>query len=93
MSENDRESTVPALKVLFFSLLQEAAGGQKQIAWPVEPSGTTVASLLVEFYARWPELKAWDGQIRVAVDLEYVARDHLVKPGQEMALMPPVQGG
>jgi molybdopterin converting factor small subunit len=94
MSGNDSEMTTAAFStILFFSLLQEAAGGEKQIDWPIDPGGVTVADLLAELYARWPELSAWDGQIRVAVDLEYVDRDHTVKPGQEIALMPPVQGG
>jgi molybdopterin converting factor subunit 1 len=28
-----------------------------------------------------------------AVDMEYVDRTHLLKPGQEMAIIPPVSGG
>ena len=44
-------------------------------------------------YAEWPGLREWDSRIRVAVDLEYVGRDHPVQEGQEIAVMPPVQGG
>ncbi|MDA0812832.1 MAG: MoaD/ThiS family protein [Verrucomicrobia bacterium] len=94
MSGNDNETRGAASStILFFSLLQQAAGGEKQVDWPIAPPGVPIAELLGDLYARWPELSAWDGQIRVAVDLEYVDRDYIVKPGQEIALMPPVQGG
>lgn len=94
MSENDSETTgATSSTILFFSLLQEAAGGERQIDWAINPRGMTIAALLADLYARWPELSVWDGHIRVAVNLEYVDRDHIVQPGQEIALMPPVQGG
>ena len=80
------------VRVLLFSVLQDAAGGQKEVELEIVPD-TTVDDLLGELYVRWPELRKWDGQIRVGVDLEYVNRSHLIKPGQEVAVMPPVQGG
>jgi molybdopterin converting factor small subunit len=52
-----------------------------------------VASLLAELYERWPALSSWDGRLLMAVDLEYATRETQLIPGQEVALMPPVQGG
>ena len=40
-----------------------------------------------------PKLREWDGNILVAADLEYVDRDARLRDGQEVAIMPPVQGG
>jgi molybdopterin converting factor small subunit len=81
-----------SVRVLFFSVLQDAAEGRKEIEWEVRP-GLSVAGLLEQLYCQWPELRKWDGQIRVGVDLEYVERDCQLRPGQEVAVMPPVQGG
>ena len=91
MSENQKPKTT--IKVLFFSVLQDAAGGEKEIEWPLVSDSMTVAELIRDFYNRWPGLEAWDSQIRVAVDLAYVDREHVIRAGQEIALMPPVQGG
>ena len=80
------------VRVLLFSVLQDAADGQKEFEWPHEP-GMTVETLLGQLYTRWPELRRWDGQILVGVDLEYVERRRELRSGQEIAVMPPVQGG
>lgn len=85
----------PALRLLFFSSLRDLSGAE-EIEWPWPPlsgSAPTVATLLAEVYDRWPALAAWDARVLVAVDLAYAARDTLIQPGQEVALMPPVQGG
>ncbi|MGK0187916.1 MAG: molybdopterin converting factor small subunit [Verrucomicrobiales bacterium] len=93
MNSSNNEANEPSMKVLFFSVLQDAAGGEKQIDWPLTGESLTVAELMLEIYDRWPDLKQWDAQIRVAVDLEYVERSHVIRGGDEIALMPPVQGG
>jgi len=79
------------LKVLFFSILRPIVGGE-EIEVEVADSAN-VGTLLTTLYETYPDLKDWDGKIRVAVDLEYVDRDHPLAPGQEIAIMPPVQGG
>ena len=88
MSDHQKDT----LRVLFFSVLQDAANGEKECDWVCDPN-MTVEVLLEQLYGRWPELRKWDAQIRVAVDLEYVERARMLRPGQEVAVMPPVQGG
>ena len=79
------------LKVLFFSVLRSLVGGD---CVELElPAGATVQDLLEVLQDRFPELREWDGKVRVAVDLEYVEREHVLSGGQEVAVMPPVQGG
>ncbi len=83
------------LRLLFFSTLRDLTGMEHiDWPWPPEPGrAPTVATLLTELYARWPALAAWDTRILVAVDLAFAGRDTPLRPGQEVALMPPVQGG
>lgn len=67
-----------------------------ELAWPWPPTTgapPVIASLLAELYTRWPALAPWDGRLLLAVDLEYATRETPLLPGQEVALMPPVQGG
>ena len=79
-------------RILFFSLLRDVVGSE-EIEWEIPEEGITVADLLEQLGARWPDLNGWGAKILVAVDLDYVNREAVVKPGQEIAIMPPVQGG
>lgn len=53
----------------------------------------TVADLLGELYRATPALRDWDGSILVGVGVEFVERDHVLRDGDEVSIMPPVQGG
>lgn len=79
------------LRVLFFSLLRDVTG-EKEIDWEL-PIDATVEGLLESLYTKWPPLREWDGKVLVAADLNYVTRDAVLRDGQEVAVMPPVQGG
>lgn len=83
------------IRLLFFSSLRDLTGVEEiDWSWPPTDGGeATVAQLLREVWARWPALEAWDARLLVAVDLAYADRSTVVRAGQEVALMPPVQGG
>lgn len=55
--------------------------------------GATVRDLLDEIYARHPALRVHDKTILVGAGVEFVDRNHVLKPGDEIAIMPPLQGG
>ena len=55
--------------------------------------GATVRELLEVTYAKRPALRAHDKSILVGSGVEFVDRNHKLKPGEEIAIMPPVQGG
>lgn len=55
--------------------------------------GTTVEGLLNELFQRAPGLEAWNKHLLVAAGIEWVQRDYVVKSGEMISLMPPVQGG
>lgn len=83
------------VKILYFAWLRERVGvGEEQRAPPVEVA--TVAALIAWLAtqseghgAAFADL----GLIRAAVNQDYVAFDHPIKAGDEIAFFPPVTGG
>jgi MoaD family protein len=57
------------------------------------PQGATVRELLEEIYTQKPALHAHDKSILIAAGLEFVDRNYKLKSGEEISIMPPVQGG
>lgn len=57
------------------------------------PDGSTAADLLQIVYAKTPALRDWDKSILVASGLDFVERDYVIEPDDEISIMPPVQGG
>jgi sulfur-carrier protein len=55
--------------------------------------GATVRDLLEKIYAHQPALRSHDKSILIGAGVEFVDRNHKLKPGEEIAIMPPVQGG
>ena len=77
--------------VQFFSRLRDLVGVQ-EVELDV-PDATTAADLLEIFYSRTHALRDWDKSILVAAGVEFVGRDYVLKPGDKISIMPPVQGG
>ena len=79
------------VRVQFFSRLKDIVGAselQAQIA-----HGTTAGDLLARLYSEHPQLRVWDSSILVGAGVEFVERDYVIKADDEIAIMPPVQGG
>jgi len=55
--------------------------------------GATVRDLLDQIYAKQPALRRHDKSILIGAGVEFVDRSHKLKPGDEIFIMPPVQGG
>ena len=53
----------------------------------------TVSDLLENIYARFPALRSHDKNILVGAGVEFIDRNYKLKPGDEISIMPPVQGG
>ena len=77
--------------VQFYSRLRDLAG-ISEIELDV-PAGAKAADLLETIYSRTPALREWDKSILVASGVEFVARDYVLNSGDEISVMPPVQGG
>jgi molybdopterin synthase catalytic subunit len=75
----------------FFSRLRDLAGVSEM---EIEvPTGSTAADVLDLIYLRMPTLREWDKSILVAAGVEFVGRDYILHPGDQISIMPPVQGG
>ena len=74
-----------------YAQLRDAAGMQ-QVDVDL-PEGSTVSDLLEQVYREIPVLRAHDKTILIGVDVEFVDRDYKLNAGEEIAIMPPVQGG
>ena len=80
------------VRILFFSVLQDITKCD-ELEFEI-PSGVKNIRQLLDFLCdRWPSLREWRGKILTAADLHYVGEEHILEDGQEIAIMPPVQGG
>ena len=79
------------VQVQFYAQLRDLIGIQEL---EVELSqGATVRDLLDELYAQQPALLAHDKSILIGAGLEFVDRNYKLNPEENIAIMPPVQGG
>jgi MoaD family protein len=79
------------IRVKFYAQLRDLIGVRELDFELAE--GTTVRELLEKIYAQRPALCAHDKSILIGAGLEFVDRNYKLKPGEEIAIMPPVQGG
>jgi MoaD family protein len=79
------------VRVQFYAQLRELVGAHK-LEFEL-PQGATVRELLEKIYAQEPALRAHDKSVLIAAGLEFVDRNYKLDPGEEIAIMPPVQGG
>ncbi len=83
------------MKLLYFAWLKTKTGVAEEDLTP-PPEVTTVAELLTWLRGRGPghaEALADLTALKVAVNQEYAHPDDPVRPGDEIALFPPVTGG
>jgi MoaD family protein len=79
------------VRVRFYSQLRDLAE-RPELELEL-PEGAKVNDLLKELYRKNPALRSRDKSILVAAGVEFVDRDHTLRPGEEISIMPPVQGG
>jgi MoaD family protein len=79
------------VRVQFYAQLRDLVG-MRELAIEL-PDGATIRDLLDQIYAQRPALRAHDKSILIGAGLEFVNRNYKLKPGEEIAIMPPVQGG
>jgi sulfur-carrier protein len=79
------------LRVQFFSHLREIIGSG-ELALDL-PTGATVADLLAKLFQVYPALQEWERNLLIGAGVEFVGHDYVVQPNDDIAIMPPVQGG
>lgn len=77
--------------VQFFSFLRQLAGCNEL---PLElPAPATVADVLAELHRRFPRLREAEKTTLMAVGVEFADRASVLRDGDVLSLMPPLQGG
>ncbi|MDB6021209.1 MAG: molybdopterin synthase subunit MoaD [Pedosphaera sp.] len=79
------------VSVHFYSYFKDVAGCAETTATLAD--GATLNDLLLLVGAQFPKWAALKNSTLVAVGVEYQGRDYVLKPGDEVSLFPPVQGG
>ncbi|MCA8920869.1 MAG: MoaD/ThiS family protein [Planctomycetes bacterium] len=74
-----------------FASLREAVGSQEVTV--SLPAGSTAGDLLQAVAAAYPEVARQRQALSVAVDRVIRGAEHVLTPGAEVALLPPVGGG
>lgn len=79
------------VRVLFFGILKELVGCN---ADELDlPEGSSINDLLAHYQSRVPAMKASLPSLALAVNQQYASPGTLLRPGDEVALLPPVSGG
>ncbi len=79
------------VRVQFYAQLRDVAGAHEREVDVGE--GSSVAELLEKLYGDTPALRAHDKNILIGSGVEFVDRNYKLRPQEEIAIMPPVQGG
>ena len=79
------------VRVQFYAQLRDLIG-IRELEFEL-PQRATVRELLEQIYAQQPALRAYDKSILIGAGFEFVDRNYILHTSEEIALMPPVQGG
>ena len=77
--------------VCFYSYFKDLTGCAQTAE--ILPEGKTLGDLLEKLVVRFPKLAGLQKSVLMAVGVEYQHRGYVLKPGDEISLFPPVQGG
>lgn len=75
----------------FYSRLKEIVGASVLVL--SLPEKATVNDLFEHLQESYPQLRDFDKSTLFGIGVEFVGRDHQLKDGDTVAIMPPVQGG
>jgi molybdopterin converting factor small subunit len=79
------------VRVHFYSYFRDLAGcAETELALPAPGR---MSDLLAAVHTQFPRLAPMAKSTLVAVGVEYQDRTYVLKPGDEVSLFPPVQGG
>lgn len=77
--------------VHFYSYFKELTGcEQTSVELPPE---SRLRELYQTLIAQFPKLAPMEKSTLIAVGVDYQPRDYVLKPGDDVSLFPPVQGG
>jgi MoaD family protein len=79
------------VRVQFYAQLRDLVGMRKLDVDVAE--GSPIRDLLEQVYAQQPKLRLHDKSILIGVGVDFVDRNYKLSPGDDISIMPPVQGG
>lgn len=79
------------IKVLFFASCRDIVKG-REIELEV-PEGSTAGKALNRLCEVYPRLSDLRGRMALSINEEYAAAESVLKPGDTLALIPPISGG
>jgi MoaD family protein len=79
------------VRVQFYAQLRDLLGMRELDVDVAE--GSTIRDLLEQVYGQQPKLRSHDKSILIGAGVEFVDRNYKLSPGDEISIMPPVQGG
>lgn len=79
------------IHVLYFAVFRERLGRDEEHVDVAD--GATVAQAIDALGARHTDIAKLRGRFRVAVNQEFAVDEHVLRDGDEVALIPPVAGG
>lgn len=79
------------VRAQFYAQLRDLVGAREMVVDLAEEA--TVGDLLNQLYAQQPALRPHDNSILIGAGVEFVDRNYKLSPGDEISIMPPVQGG
>jgi MoaD family protein len=79
------------VRAQFYAQLRDLVGSREIDVDLAE--GATVRDLLEQIYAQQPKLRLHDKSILIGAGVKFVDRNYKLSPGEEISVMPPVQGG
>jgi molybdopterin converting factor small subunit len=79
------------VRMQFYAQLRDLIGSREMDVDLAE--GATVGDLLEKIYGQQPDLRSHDKSILIGAGVEFVDRNYKLNPGEEISVMPPVQGG
>lgn len=80
------------IRVLFFATARQAAGCS-EMELPCDAAGLTLSEFWHRVLSEKPALATLRSSVRLACNQEYLTGDERIRPGDEVALIPPVSGG
>ena len=83
---------VASVHVLYFAAARDVVGMREETV-PIASEGCTVDALASLLFVRHPALAPHARSLRLAVNGEYARGADPVRPGDEVAVIPPVAGG
>lgn len=79
------------VRALLFSRIREIVG-ESSVDLTL-PDGAAAGDLLENLIRTYPKLSDFEGSVLFGIGVEFVERTYKLKDGDEIAIMPPVQGG